>query len=198
MEEPVFDADPLQLLATWHREAHEKGICDPDAMTLATASPSGRPTARIVLFKGLDAGDILFVSNYASRKGREIDHNPQVALVFYWPALLRQIRVEGRAHRAAPEASDAYFRKRPRESQLGAWASSQSEPIASRAELERRFAETEARFSGRDVERPPGWGMYRVTPRSVEVWIGGAHRLHDRFLFERVPDGSWSSQRLCP
>lgn len=189
--------DPLQALLDWHREAHAAKAREPDAMTLATATPEGAPSARIVLFKGVDAGDITFVTNYTSRKGQEIDVNPAVALVFYWPELMRQIRVEGTARRASTEESEAYFRSRPRESQLGAWASEQSRPIESRAELERRFAAAEERFAGRDVERPSHWGMYRVSPKRIELWIGGAHRLHDRFEYVSVAAG-WLVTRLCP
>lgn len=170
---------------------------DPDAMTLATATPDGVPSARVVLFKGIDQEEILFVTNYASRKGVQIQQNPAVALVFYWPELMRQVRVEGRAHKASDSESDAYFRARPRESQLGAWASDQSRAIASREELERRFIEVEARFAGRDVERPAHWGMYRVRAYSVELWIGGQHRLHDRFVYVRG-DAGWHAERLCP
>ena len=189
--------DPLQAVVDWHREAQSVQARDPDAMTLATATRDGVPSARVVLFKGVDGGDVLFVSNYASRKGRQIEENPAVALVFYWPELMRQIRIEGQARRASSEESDAYFRSRPRESQLGAWASLQSTAIESRAALEQRFAEAEARFADRDVERPPHWGMYRVHASRIELWIGGAHRLHDRFAYELVSDG-WSITRLCP
>jgi pyridoxamine 5'-phosphate oxidase len=187
----------LQAVVDWHREAQAVMARDPDAMTLATATPDGVPSARIVLFKGVDAGDVLFVSNYESKKGRQIEANPAVALVFYWPELARQIRIEGSARRASVEESEAYFRSRPRESKLGAWASQQSTAIESRAALEQRFAEAEARFSGRDVERPPYWGMYRVRAERVELWIGGAHRLHDRFLYERG-ESDWSIARLSP
>lgn len=189
--------DPLQAVVDWHREAQAVMARDPDAMTLATATRDGVPSARIVLFKGVDAGDVLFVSNYESKKGRQIEANPAVALVFYWPELARQIRIEGSARRASVEESEAYFRSRPRESKLGAWASQQSTAIESRAALEQRFAEAEARFSGRDVERPPYWGMYRVRAERVELWSGGAHRLHDRFLYERA-ESDWSIARLCP
>lgn len=193
----VNPQDPLQAVVDWHREAQRVNARDPDAMTLATATRAGVPSARIVLFKGVDAGEITFVTNYTSRKGQEIDENPAVALVFYWTELMRQIRVEGTARRAASEESEAYFRSRPRESQLGAWASEQSRPIESRAELERRFAAAEQRFAGRDVERPSHWGMYRVRPNRIELWTGGDHRLHDRFQYVRSAEG-WAMTRLCP
>ena len=174
-------ADPLEALLAWHAEAVRAGARDPDAMTLATATGAGQPSARIVLFKGVARGKIQFVSHYTSRKGREIAENPQVALVFYWPELMRQIRVEGRTTRATPAESNEYFQSRPRASQLGAWASAQSEPVASRAALEERFALAEARFAGRSVERPSSWGLYQVEPRAIELWISGPNRMHDRF-----------------
>lgn len=190
-------ADPLATLVSWHAEAAQAGARDPDAMTLATATAEGRPSARIVLFKGLAGGKIQFVTHYTSRKGREIEHNPEVALVFYWPELGRQIRVEGRAAPATAVESDRYFQSRPRASQLSAWASTQSEPVASRALLEQRFAQAEARFQGRDVERPSGWGLYQVEPRTIELWISGADRMHDRFSYTREGAG-WAIARLCP
>ncbi|HET9954053.1 MAG TPA: pyridoxamine 5'-phosphate oxidase [Polyangiaceae bacterium] len=190
-------SDPLAALLAWHREALEKNLPEPDACTLATATLSGKPSARIVLFKGIVNGDVQFVTNYASRKGREIAENPAVALVFYWHALLRQVRVEGEASFATAEESDAYFRTRPRESQLGAWASLQSQPVASRAELERRLREVEQRFEGKEVERPEHWGIYRIRVETVELWVAGAHRLHDRCLFTRTAEG-WRPARLFP
>jgi pyridoxamine 5'-phosphate oxidase len=196
MEAPPF-ADPLVALVTWHREAVDAGALQPDAMTLATSALDGRPSARIVLFKGVAEGGVQFATNYASRKGREIEANPHVALVFYWSELARQIRIEGLVTRASSAASDAYFQSRPRESQLAAWASSQSEPLVSRAELLARFADAEARFHERAVERPPGWGLYSVTPELAELWVSAPHRLHDRFAYERRA-GGWSVRRLSP
>jgi len=190
-------SDPLALLVSWHQEALKIGAREPDAMTLATATRDGRPSARVVLFKGLSAGRLQFVTHYSSRKGREIEANPQVALVFFWPELMRQVRIEGRAARASAAESDAYFRSRPRESQLGAWASAQSAVVASRAALLQRFAEAEARFAGREVDRPPEWGLYQVEAERVELWLSAPHRLHDRFAYSR--DGAaWQLERLCP
>ncbi len=190
-------SDPLALLVSWHQEALKVGAREPDAMTLATATRDGRPSARVVLFKGLSAGRLQFVTHYTSRKGREIEENPEVALVFFWPELMRQVRIEGRASRAAAAESDAYFRSRPRESQLGAWASSQSEVVSSREVLEQRFAQAEARFLGRDVDRPPSWGVYQVEARSVELWLSAPYRLHDRFCYERA-GSAWTLTRLYP
>jgi pyridoxamine 5'-phosphate oxidase len=189
--------DPLEVLAQWHREALAAGAREPDAMTLATATPEGRPSARVVLFKGFSRGALQFVSNYQSRKARELEQNSRVALVFFWPELMRQVRVEGRAERAPSGESDTYFRSRPRESQLGAWASSQSEPVASRSELEQRFRDAQARFLEREVERPPSWGIYRVEADAVELWSSAPHRLHDRFFYERA-GAAWNVVRLCP
>ncbi len=189
--------DPLAVLLDWYREARERGNPEPDAMTLATVSAEGRPAARVMLFKGVHDGEIQFVSHYGGRKGREIAANPAVALVFFWSTLMRQVRVEGDARHAPSADSDAYFRTRSRESQLGAWASSQSEIMPSKEEFERRYAEAELRYRGRDVERPPGWGLFRVRPEVVELWISGPHRLHDRFRYRRAGSG-WHSDRLYP
>lgn len=189
--------DPLDLLRRWHVEAKAAGSPDPDAMSLATASQGGAPSVRIVLYKGSEGGRIRFVTNYESRKAREIEGNPRVALAFYWPELLRQIRIEGRATRAPTAESEAYFAARPRESQLGAWASPQSQIIGSRSELEARLAAAEERFRGGPVERPPHWGMYLVEPTEVELWIGVPHRLHDRFRYRRA-DSGWECVRLAP
>jgi pyridoxamine 5'-phosphate oxidase len=164
---------------------------------LATVSPDGQPSARIVLLKGISEGDLIFASNYQSRKAREIEDSPAVALVFFWAELARQVRIEGRASRGPASDSDAYFRTRPRESQIGAWASLQSAAIDSRVELEQRYREVEARFAGREVERPAGWGLYRVTAQAVELWIARPHRLHDRFRYERS-GSDWNVTRLCP
>ena len=191
-----LDPDPLLTLTRWHAEARERGAVEPNAMTLATVS-DGRPAARIVLFKGLSAGKIQFVTNYESRKGREIDANPRVALVFFWVEIMKQVRVEGRAERASAEESDRYFASRPRESQLGAWASDQSRIALSRDELDARFAATERRFEGIRVERPPHWGLYSVVPEVVELWSSRPHRMHDRLRYQRLGT-SWSVDRLFP
>jgi len=195
MENP--GSDPLQLLVRWHAEAVAAGAADPDAVALATATPQGVPSVRVVLYKGVERGRVRFVTNYRSRKAREIEDNPRVALAFYWPELKRQLRIEGTAERAAPAESDAYFATRPRESQLGAWASPQSETIASREVLEARYREVEQRFHGRSVERPQHWGLYLLAPSRVELWIAGEHRLHDRFAYERSESG-WAITRLAP
>jgi pyridoxamine 5'-phosphate oxidase len=190
-------SDPLVVLTLWHADARTAGAREPDAMTLATATRDGEPSARTVLYKGQSEGRIQFVSNYKSKKGREIADNPRVALVFFWPEIMRQVRIEGRADKANEAESDAYFRSRSRESQLGAWASPQSEVLDSRATLEARFHEVESRYAGADVPRPAHWGLYEVTPGTVELWISRAHRLHDRFLYGWTEAG-WSAVRLSP
>ena len=194
-----FDADPLVTLARWHAEARTQGAVEPDAMTLATATLDGRPSARIVLFKGIADGKIQFVTNYGSRKGRELTDNPALALVFFWVEIQRQVRVEGRAQPSSAVESDRYFATRPRESQLGAWASEQSQVIASRDELELRYATVEQRFDGRAVERPPTWGLFGVIPETIEFWSSRPHRLHDRTRYRRLSAGApWERDLLCP
>ena len=191
--------EPLSVLNTWFEAATAAGHPMPDAMTLATASKRGEPSARIVLFKGLVRGGVLFVTNYQSRKARELDENPRAALVMHFPLLERQVRVEGRVERASAEESDAYFQSRPRGSQLGAWASPQSQPIQSRAELDALAEGVEQRFEGKGVTRPEFWGGYLVFPSRVELWLGRPDRLHDRFVYQRGSDAEpWTIERLAP
>ncbi|HYP86680.1 MAG TPA: pyridoxamine 5'-phosphate oxidase [Polyangiaceae bacterium] len=191
--------DPLEVLNTWHADAVRRADPTPDAMTLATATPDGRPSARIVLFKGIVRGAVFFVTNYRSRKARELEANPHAALVMHYGALERQVRVEGRVERASAAESDAYFHSRPRGSQLGAWASPQSATITSRAELDALSSGVQARFADHDVERPEFWGGYLVFPEAVELWLGRPDRLHDRFRYVRAASGEgWSIERLAP
>jgi pyridoxamine 5'-phosphate oxidase len=165
-------------------------------MTLATADERGRPSARLVLLKGADERGFVFFTNRESRKARELEANPFAALCIHWPASHQQVRVEGRVERAGDDESDAYFASRPREAQLGAWASEQSAPLASREALEARVRELGARYPGA-VPRPPHWGGYRVVPDRIELWFEGPARLHDRFLYVREGDG-WTMTRLNP
>ena len=194
--------DPVRQFRRWLDEAIAAQLPEPAALTLATVdAASGQPSTRVVLLKGLpdDAG-FLFYTNYDSRKGQELASQPLAALNFFWPGLERQVRVEGRVALAAPELSTTYFQSRPRSSQVGAWASPQSQPIASRQELEAREHEIEARFAGHTpLPRPPHWGGYVLHPQLVEFWQGRPSRLHDRLVYERAAGGSgWKITRLAP
>ncbi|MEO5920783.1 MAG: pyridoxamine 5'-phosphate oxidase [Pseudolysinimonas sp.] len=194
----ALDADPIVQFAAWLRDAEAAGLPDPNAMVVGTVEPDGRPTSRTVLLKGLDGGQFAFFTNRDSHKGTALAHESRVSLLFPWYALHRQVRVEGTAEVAPDAVSDEYWATRPRGSQLGAWASAQSEPIASRADLDARQTAVDARFDGIEtVPRPPYWGGYLVTPESIEFWQGRLSRLHDRFFYERGGD-AWISTRLQP
>jgi pyridoxamine 5'-phosphate oxidase len=190
--------DPIALVRRWFADAQAAGVEQHDAMTLATVAPDGRPSARVVLLRGIDQRGFAFFTNYESRKGRELDANPYAALALLWSPLQRQVRISGRVERMSAEESDAYFATRPRGSQLGAWASRQSRPLPDRAELEARWAALDARYAGLAVPRPPHWGGYRVDPDEIELWQGRANRLHDRFRYVRTPEAGWTHERLAP
>jgi len=198
IDEKTVDRDPLQLFKRWLEEARSAGINLAEAMTLATATPEGKPSARLVLLKQADEHGFVFFTNYNSVKARELDSNPQAALVFYWPLLERQVRVEGRVERTSAAESDAYFKTRPRESQIGALASPQSEVISSRAALQQKADELEKHYEKREVERPENWGGYRLQAERIEFWKGRPGRLHDRISYGRQSDGAWSIERLAP
>lgn len=190
-------SDPLEQFRRWYAEAAD--VLDvPEAVALATATPAAAPSVRMVLLKGCDERGLAFYSHYTSRKGRELEANPQAALLFHWRPLGRQVRVEGKAERIADTESDAYFATRPRDAQLGAAASRQSEPLTSRAELYERLAELEDGLAGGPVSRPPTWGGFRLTPAAWEFWQHGESRLHDRFRYELEPSGGWRIERLFP
>ncbi|HYE57106.1 MAG TPA: pyridoxamine 5'-phosphate oxidase [Rhodothermales bacterium] len=197
LDEADAPATPFVLFARWFEEALATALPEPNAMVLSTVDGAGQPSARVVLLKGVDEDGFLFFTNYHSRKGREMASDARVALTFWWPPLERQVRVEGRAEPVDAATSDAYFVTRPRGSQLGAVASPQSEVVGSRAELEARLTEVEARFAGQAVERPPHWGGYRVIPHMVEFWQGRPSRLHDRLRYTREDD-HWRLERLAP
>ncbi len=191
-------SDPIEQFRKWFGEALAANLHEPNAMTLATATPDGRPAARVVLLKGYDERGFVFYTNRESRKGRELEGNPYCALVFYWGELERQVRIEGRAFRIPGEDSDAYYGSRPRGSQLGAWVSEQSRPVGDRGILEKRLWELEAKNEGYEIPRPSFWGGYRVEPEAIEFWQGRENRLHDRLLYRRSDGEGWRIERLQP
>jgi pyridoxamine 5'-phosphate oxidase len=197
MHEHDLDPDPLKQFERWFTEASAAGVPVPEAMTLATATPDGRPSARTVLLKDAGEQGFDFYTNYGSRKGAELDANPHAALLLHWQALGRQVRVEGEVSRIPTEESEAYFATRALESRRAAWASPQSHPLTGRDELERLYAEVEARFPGDEVPLPPHWGGFRLEPHTYEFWQHAANRLHDRVRYERA-DGAWRRVRLAP
>ncbi len=190
-------SDPLVLFQGWLALAIRRERPEPAAMTLATVDVRGRPRARIVLLRDAGPDGFTFFTNQASAKGRELAARAEAALVMWWPALHRQVRIEGRVRTVSAREADAYFARRPRGAQLGAWASPQSRVLPSRAALEERLARAAARFAGRDVPRPPYWGGYRLRPRCIEFWQGRPGRLHDRLRYTRRADG-WRRERLAP
>jgi pyridoxamine 5'-phosphate oxidase len=196
LDERGADPDPFRQFDRWFHEAVAAALPTPNAMTLASVGAAGRPAARIVLLKGADARGFVFHTNYLSRKGRELGVGAGVALLFFWAELERQVRIEGAMERVSAEESDAYFATRPRDSQLGAWASPQSDPITGRPWLEAKYAAASARFGG-TVPRPPHWGGLRVVPDRFEFWQGRASRLHDRLEWSRASRG-WTVKRLAP
>ncbi len=198
LRESDLPLNPFTQFQTWLEEARATGLVQPDAMALATAGPEGHPSVRMVLLRGLDERGFAFFTNYDSRKGRDLEANPWAALVFYWPELERQVRVEGSVEHVSPRESDGYFKSRPRGSQLSAWASPQSQVIPSREELEQRMEKYDREYQDNPVPRPPHWGGFRVVPQLVEFWQGGLDRLHDRLCYRRRFDGGWRIERLAP
>jgi pyridoxamine 5'-phosphate oxidase len=198
LDEKAVDADPIKMFGGWFTAAKQSGLHMPEAMTLATATKDGRPSARMVLLKQFDERGFVFYTNYNSRKAQDLDDNPYAALVFHWGALDYQVRVEGIVTRTSDDESDAYFQTRPRESQLGALASPQSEVITSRVVLEKRLEELTEFYAGGPVKRPAHWGGYLLKPSQIEFWKGRVGRLHDRLLYEREPNGTWTIRRLAP
>lgn len=197
LSEHEVDPDPIRQFAVWFRQAVDAQMPEPNAMSLATVGSDGRPSLRIVLLKDFDERGFTFYTNYQSRKGEDLLKNPQAAITFHWVELERQVRIEGRVERVAAEESDAYFNIRPVKSRIGAHASAQSRPIASREQLEQQFDEASAKY-GDNPPRPAHWGGYRLLPDWMEFWQGRRSRLHDRIVYTRETDGVWTRQRLQP
>lgn len=198
LDEKLVERDPIKQFQLWFAEAVAAKLPLPEAMNLATATPEGRPSSRMVLLKQVDDDGFVFFTNYHSAKAAQLESNPYAALVFYWPQLERQVRVEGKVERTPAQESEEYFQTRPRESQIGAWASPQSTVIADREVLEQRARELEDYYRDREIECPGHWGGYRLRPDRIEFWKGRVGRLHDRLLYERLSDGAWTIKRLAP
>lgn len=198
LDEKTVEREPIKQFRNWFDDAIASGSRLPESMTLATATKDGRPSARVVLLKEVDERGFVFYTNYRSAKAKELEENPWAALVFYWLGLDRQVRVDGTVERVSSAESDEYFKTRPRDSQLGALASPQSEVIESREVLENNFRNLEELYGDRSIDRPAHWGGYRLKPERVEFWQNRAGRLHDRILYEREADGSWTISRLAP
>lgn len=197
LDENSVDPDPVRQFQLWFQQALDAQLPEPNAMTVATADAQGRPSARILLIKGVDERGFVFYTNYESRKGLELAANPHASLLFYWIELERQVRIEGVVEKTSAEQSDAYFASRPLGSRLGAWASEQSREIANRDELEAREKAFAERFGG-NPPRPPHWGGYRLVPERIEFWQGRPSRLHDRILYTREAGSHWHISRLSP
>ncbi|MCE7072537.1 pyridoxamine 5'-phosphate oxidase [Dyadobacter sp. CY327] len=197
LDEQDLDPNPFTQFKLWFDEALSAGVVEPNAMVLSTVS-DGRPSARVVLLKDLDQAGFTFFTNYESKKAKEMESDPFVAVTFFWKELERQVRIEGKVEKTTNQESAEYFAVRPRGSQIGAWASTQSEHLASRAELEERTLLLEQKFEGAEVPRPPHWGGYRVIPHYFEFWQGRSSRLHDRLVYKKTDEGSWEIERLYP
>jgi pyridoxamine 5'-phosphate oxidase len=198
LDEADADADPIRQFARWFDDALKSQLIDVNAMTLATASAAGEPSARTVLLKSADEDGFIFYTNYESAKGRDLAENPRAALLMFWAELERQVRINGSVTKTTAAESETYFHSRPIESQIGAAASDQSRPVHHRSVLEQRYAELAAKYQNAAVPRPSNWGGYRVRPDTIEFWQGRKSRLHDRLLYTRQADGSWTRTRLSP
>jgi pyridoxamine 5'-phosphate oxidase len=198
LDERSVERDPIKQFKVWFDSAVAAKLPLPEAMSLATVTRDGKPTSRMVLLKSFDNDGFVFYTNYLSAKAKDLEANPNVALTFFWPQLEKQVRIEGIVAKTSADESRSYFEVRPRESQIGAWASAQSEVISGRDELEKRQAELEEIYRDQPVPWPEHWGGYRLNPDRIEFWKGRVGRLHDRIVYERQSDGSWSIKRLAP
>ena len=191
-------SNPIPMFKRWFQEALKAEVLDVNALALASISASGKPSNRIVLLKGLDSRGFTFFTNYESRKGKELRQKPVASLLFFWPQLSRQIRIDGKVSKVSTHESDVYFKTRPRGSQLGAWASNQSQTVPNREYLEARMRALEEQFAGKTIPRPPYWGGFRLVPNTLEFWQGRPNRLHDRLQYQRKGQGGWKISRLAP
>lgn len=198
LSETEVDPNPFIQFKQWFDQALAAQLPEPNAMTIATATLDGKPSARMVLLKDFDQRGFVFFTNYNSHKGQEISENPQAALVFWWAELERQVRITGRVEKVSEADSDRYFYSRPENSRLGAWVSNQSEVIASREDLEQRLQDLQHKYENQEILRPPHWGGLRVIPTEIEFWQGRPSRLHDRLLYTRLDNGNWKIDRLSP
>jgi pyridoxamine 5'-phosphate oxidase len=198
LREQDVDPDPIRQFAAWYADATSCQVVEVNAMALATATPDGRPSVRLVLLRGFDERGFTFFTNYESRKARELEENPRASLALFWHEVERQVRIDGRVVRTSDEESDRYFHGRPAGARIGAWASPQSRVILGREALDSLYREVESRYPDGAIPRPSNWGGYRVIPEAIEFWQGRPSRLHDRLLYTRAADSGWIIERLAP
>lgn len=198
LDESLMEKNPIKQFEKWFKEAVDAQVPEPNAMTVSTVSAEGFPSGRVALLRNFNEAGFVFYTNYASRKGKELELNPQVSLNFFWPQLERQVKIQGIAEKQSPEESDLYFNSRPRSSKIGAWTSPQSEVVESRKTLDDLYKEVEKKFEGKEIPRPEFWGGYIVNPTNIEFWQGRPSRLHDRIRYTFLPGGTYKMERLAP